>query len=231
MKIVGLQKVSLIDFPGRIAATVFIGGCNLDCGFCHNRWMIDAGAVEPIMAPADLLAWLATRIGRLDGVCLSGGEPCSAADLPELIRAIRALGFAIKLDTNGAYPERLGALLDGVLLDYVALDIKAPLDERYSETVRASLPLERLRRSMALLRNGAIPFEFRTTVHPLLDAQALLDLARQLEPGDPWVLQPFVPSPEVLAEVRGMPALSVSEVEALLPTLREIIPGVRLRAL
>lgn len=231
MKIVGLQKVSLIDFPERIAATVFIGGCNLDCGYCHNRWMIDAGAIEPIMAPADLLAWLATRIGRLDGVCLSGGEPCSADDLPALIRAIRALGLAIKLDTNGAYPERLGALLEGAWLHYVALDIKAPLDERYGETVRAHFPLQRLRRSMSLLRQGAIPFEIRTTAHPLLDAQALLDLARHLEPDDPWVLQPFVATPEVLAEVRSMPALSVTEIEALLPALQELIPGVRLRSL
>jgi pyruvate formate lyase activating enzyme len=231
MKIVGLQKVSLIDFPGRIAATVFVGGCNLDCGFCHNRWMIDAGAIEPIMAPADLLAWLATRQGRLDGVCLTGGEPCGAPDLPGLIRGIRALGMAIKLDTNGAYPDRLAALLDEALLDYVAMDIKAPLDQRYAEVVRARLPLERLRRSMSLLRESGVPHEFRTTVHPLLDAEALVDLARHLDPDDTWVLQPFVPAPEVLPEVRSLPALSQAAIEELLPTLRAIVPSVRLRGL
>ena len=235
MKIVGLQKVSLIDFPRNIAATVFIGGCNLDCGFCHNRWMIDADAIEPIMAPAELLAWLATRQGKLDGVCFTGGEPCSDPALPDLIREVRALGFAIKLDTNGAYPECLQALLGDGLLDYVAMDVKAPLDARYAETVRVSLPpeslLRSLRRSMDLLRQSGVPHEFRTTVHPLLDEQALGDLAHQLESGDTWVLQPFEPTPEVLPEVRALPALSAAELEALLPALREIVPDVTLRAL
>jgi pyruvate formate lyase activating enzyme len=235
MKIVGLQKVSLIDFPERIAATVFIGGCNLDCGYCHNRWMIDAGAIEPIMAPADLLAWLATRQGKLDGVCFTGGEPCGDPDLADLIRAVRALGLAIKLDTNGVFPDCLQRLLDDALLDYVAMDVKAPLDARYADTVRVPIPLERLlrslQRSMTLLRQSALPHEFRTTVHPLLDGQALHDLARQLEPGDTWVLQPFEPTPEVLPEIRALPALSAAELEAFLPALREIIPGVTLRAL
>ncbi len=231
MKIVGLQKVSLIDFPDRIAATVFIGGCNLDCGFCHNRWMINAGAIEPIMAPAALLEWLAARRGKLDGVCLTGGEPCSAPDLPELTREIRALGFAIKLDTNGAYPERLRALLEAGLLDYVAMDVKAPLDGRYREAVRTPISLDALRRSMALLRQSGLPHEFRTTVHPLLDRRALGDLAAQLDPTDTWVLQPFEPSPEVLAEVRALPALSPAEIEALLPTLRARVPATSLRAL
>ncbi len=235
MKIVGLQKVSLIDFPERIAATVFIGGCNLDCGYCHNRWMIDAGAIEPIMAPAELLEWLATRQGKLDGVCFTGGEPCSDPSLPGLIRDVGALGFAIKLDTNGAYPDCLQALLENALLDYVAMDVKAPLDARYAETVRVPMPLDHLlrslHRSMNLLRQSDVPYEFRTTVHPLLDEQALLDLAEQLEPDDIWVLQPFEPTPEVLPEIRAMPALSPADLVALLPRLREIIPGVTLRAL
>jgi pyruvate formate lyase activating enzyme len=231
MKIVGLQKVSLIDFPDRIAATVFIGGCNLDCGFCHNRWMLDAGAIEPIMAPADLLAWLATRQGKLDGVCLTGGEPCGAPELPALIGAIRELGLAVKLDTNGTFPRRLRALLDGALLDYVAMDLKAPLDARYSRAVGASISLADLHRSMALLRQGGIPYEFRTTVHPLLDEQALCDLAAQIEPTDAWFLQPFEASPGVLEAVRALPALSPAQINELLPALRESAPGVRLRAL
>lgn len=231
MKIVGLQKVSLIDFPERIAATVFIGGCNLNCGFCHNRWMINAGALSPIMAPAELLAWLGTRQGKLDGVCLTGGEPSSAPDLPALIDQIRALGFAIKLDTNGTYPERLQALLERGALDYVAMDAKAPLDHRYSQAVGVPLSLDLIRRSMALLRASGIPYEFRTTVHPLLDAQALRDLASQLDPADPWFLQPFEATPEVLPQVRALPALTVPEIDALLPELRERMPHVRLRAL
>lgn len=231
MKIVGLQKVSLVDFPDRVAATVFLAGCNLRCGFCYNRWMIDAGAVEPIMAPAELLAWLATRQGKIEGVCVTGGEPCVNPDLPDFLREIRALGFVIKLDTNGTFPERLQALREEGLLDYIAMDIKGPLDARYAEIVGVPIPLEPLRQSMDLLRQGDVPWEFRTTVHPLLDADALRTLAHQLEPTDQWVLQPFLATPEVLPEVRSRPALTVEALQALIPSLQEIVPKVTLRAL
>lgn len=229
MKIAGLQKVTLIDYPDRVAATVFIAGCNLDCGFCHNRWMLDEGSVTEVMSPQSFLDWLATRVGKLDGVCITGGEPLMAADLPSLIEGIRALGFAVKLDTNGFFPDRLRALLEAGQLDYVAMDVKAPLDERYNVAAGKAVDLRKLRASMSLLRAGQIGWEFRTTVHPLLTEQDLLDIGRNLEPHDNWILQPFVAADTVLESVRGQRFLTVEQLEDLLPRLRELVPGVSIR--
>ncbi len=229
MKIAGVQRVTLIDYPDRIAATVFIAGCNLDCGFCHNRWMISERDVTEVMSPQSFLDWLASRVGKLDGVCITGGEPLMAADLPSLIEGMRGLGFAVKLDTNGFFPERLRALLEAGQLDYVAMDVKAPLDERYNLAAGKAVDLSRLRASMTLLRDSDIPWEFRTTVHPLLDEQALLDIGRALEPHDTWILQPFVAADTVLESIRAQRSLSVEQLEELLARLQELVPGVSIR--
>jgi pyruvate formate lyase activating enzyme len=230
MKIAGLQRVTLVDYPDRIAATVFIAGCNLDCGFCHNRWIIAEGDVAEAISPSALLEWLAGRIGKLDGVCITGGEPLLAAGLTELIQGIKTLGLAVKLDTNGCFPERLRALMDGGLLDYVALDIKAPLDRRYRAATGKPVDLERLRHSMELLRNGHMPWEFRTTVHPLLSEADLVDIARSLKATDTWFLQPFIAADGVLPEVRKQAFLSLEQLKALLPALAEWVPGVSVRS-
>lgn len=230
MKIAGLQRVTLIDYPDRIAATVFIAGCNLNCGFCHNRWMIHEGDVAEAMSPQSFLEWLSGRIGKLDGVCITGGEPLLTPDLGWLVEGIKELRFAVKLDTNGFFPDRLEALLQRDLLDYVAMDIKAPLDSRYSEVAGVPVDLARLERSMSLLRLGRVPWEFRTTAHPLLDAAALDGVAHCLAPTDTWILQPFVPAEGVLPEVRTQAFLTVEQLEALLPALRQVVPGVRVRS-
>jgi len=230
MKIAGLQRVTLVDYPDKIAATVFLAGCNLDCGFCHNRPIIDAREAEEVISLASFLEWLGGRVGRLDGVCITGGEPLLAPDLEDLVRGIKALGLAVKLDTNGCFPGRLERLLEAGLLDYVAMDIKAPLDERYSLAARRPVDLGALRQSMALLRRGACAWEFRTTVHPLLDEAALLDIARDLLPTDHWYLQPFIAAATVLPEVREREYLSAERLQALLPMLRQWVPGVTLRA-
>lgn len=230
MKIAGLQRVTLIDYPDRIAATVFVAGCNLNCGFCHNRWMIDEGDVAEAMSPQSLLEWLSGRSGKLDGVCITGGEPLLAVDLVTLVQGIKDLHLAVKLDTNGFFPDRLEGLLRRDLLDYVAMDVKAPLDGRYSRAAGVPVDLTRLRRSMGILRQSHVPWEFRTTVHPLLDAAALDDIAHDLNEGDTWILQPFVPADTVLAEVRAQAFLSAEQLQALLPALRQVVPGVQVRS-
>ena len=241
VKIAGLQKVSLLDFPGRIAATIFLAGCNLNCGYCHNRWMLRAEEVVEALSLEDCLRWLGTRRGRLDGVCISGGEPTLGANLPAFLRAIKQLGFATKLDTNGTLPERLQALLVEGTVDYVALDLKAPLDERYGQVAGRDVDVAAIRRTMALLRAwsrgeaaagekagaGARPaadaaprrgYEYRTTVAPLLDEAALGDIAHELQPEERWVLQRFVHAESV------DPALA-----ALAARLARVAPGVRAR--
>ena len=163
MEIHGLQKMTLLDFPGRVACTVFLGGCDLRCPFCHNFELVD-GSAPPLMDEGELLAFLQKRRGLLDGVAVTGGEPCLRPDLPELLRRIRALGYAVKLDTNGTHPDRLAAILREGLADYVAMDIKNS-PEKYAQTAGLQqFDLAPVRESVRLLLAGDADYEFRTTV-------------------------------------------------------------------
>lgn len=232
MKIAGLQKVSLLDYPGRIAASVFLAGCNLDCAYCHNRWMIDAAAVNEAISVPDLLRWLETRVGLLDGVCVSGGEPTLQAELAALLREIHALAMLVKLDTNGTRPQALRALLDEGLVDFVAMDIKAPLDARYSIVAGRAVDLADVRESMAVLRvwdPSASNYEFRTTVEPRVDATALHDIARDLWRCERWALQPYMAPRDASARpVEGV-ALDLEQLQALARDLADTVPRVFVR--
>jgi len=231
MKIAGLQKVSLIDYPDAVAAGVFLGGCNLDCGYCHNRWMIDARDVEPVISVDDLVGWLETRVGLLDGVVISGGEPTLHAGLRDLIQPIRTLGFSIKLDSNGTRPAVLRSLLGAGLVDYVAMDLKAPLESAaYRAMAGVEVDISAIRASMAILRDLAPRYEFRTTVAPGLGFTDLLAIAKELLPDELWVLQPFVAAETVRPDVADQPACSEGELDAALVDLRAVASGVSLRA-
>ena len=216
MKIVGIQKLTLLDYPGKVACTVFLGGCNFRCPYCHNAELL--GDAEPVMTVEELLAFLKKRRGILDGVCITGGEPTIHKELPELIRGIRELGFSVKLDTNGYRPEVLGRLLEEGLVDYVAMDLKNGPDS-YGETVGLpGVDLERIRESVGLLCRSGIEFEFRTTVaKPLHSGETLTSMAN-------WLLevtkgrgvhrlfvQPFVDRDTV--PVGGLSAPSGAELE------------------
>ena len=172
----GLQKMTLLDFPGRVACTVFLGGCDFRCPFCHNFELAD-GSAKPVMDAEALFAFLEKRRGLLDGVAITGGEPCLRHDLPALMRRMRALGYAVKLDTNGTHPDRLAAILDEGLADYVAMDIKNS-PEKYARTAGlTSLDLAPIRESVRLLMQGGADYEFRTTVvdelHEAVDFEAI----------------------------------------------------------
>lgn len=156
MIIGGLQKTSLLDFPEKIAAIVFTVGCNFRCGYCHNPELINGEAkIE------EVFEFLKTRQGKLDGVVITGGEPCLQKDLPEFIKQVKELGFAVKLDTNGSFPEMLEKVLPD--LDYVAMDIKAPL-EKYSQIVNVDVDTSKILKSIEILKNCGVDYEFRTTV-------------------------------------------------------------------
>lgn len=229
MKIVGLQKLSLIDYPDHLAATVFMAGCNLRCGYCHNRWMIEPSHARELLSRQELLDWLASRQGLLEGVCLSGGEPTLSRELPELLQAIKELGYLIKLDTNGTLPERLGELLERELVDYVAMDIKAPLDERYAEVAGRAVEPVTIRRSMELLKRWGGSYELRTTVAPGLTAEDLVAIAAAIEPGEAWFLQPFVAAPQVDRDVARRPYLQQTDLQAAAQRLQGRVPRVRVR--
>lgn len=176
MKIHGLQKMTLLDFPGKVACTVFLGGCDFRCPFCHNYELLD-GSAPALMDEEELLRFLRGRRGLLDGVAITGGEPLLRKDLPDLLRAIRELGFAVKVDTNGNHPEALEAILSEGLADYIAMDIKNS-PQKYALTAGLKvLDLAPIRQSVRLLLDSAIPYEFRTTVvdelHEASDFEAI----------------------------------------------------------
>ena len=227
MKIGGLQKLTLLDFPGRCACTVFTVGCNLRCPFCHNAPLVTE---EPpaLIDEEEILSLLKKRQGVLDGVCFTGGEPLLQADLPDFIRRIRELGFAVKLDTNGTLPERLSALIDEGLLDYVAMDIKNS-PERYAETVGVpGFDVKNIDRSVRILQSGKVPFEFRTTVmrefHTPKDFQKIADW---IEGDEPYFLQQFVDSGDLIGS--GFSAYSKAEMEGFLPLISPKVPRVAIR--
>ena len=164
MRICGLQKLSMVDYPGLLAATVFTGGCNLCCPFCHNAPLVTGLAHTPTLAPEEVLDFLATRRGLLDGVVLSGGEPLLHPEAPEFLTRARALGFSVKVDTNGCYPDALAHILEAGLVDYVAMDLKNS-PARYAETVGVkNFDLAPISESLRLLKTSGIPYELRTTV-------------------------------------------------------------------
>ena len=191
MNINGLQKLTLLDYPGHVAATVFLAGCNMRCPWCHNSELID-GTAEAVMDDGKLLKFLEGRKGILDGVCFTGGEPLLRPELPELMRKIKDMGYLVKLDPNGYLPDRLKKLLDENVLDYVAMDIKNS-PERYAETAGLShIDMEKIRLSISHILGHDTDYEFRTTVmEPLHDDASFEGIGRLIEGADKYFLQMF----------------------------------------
>ena len=227
MKIHGLQKMTLLDFPGRVACTVFLGGCDLRCPFCHNFELVD-GSAPPVMDDAQLLAFLEKRRGLLDGVAITGGEPTLRPDLPDLIRSIRALGYAVKLDTNGTHPGVLSSLLEENLLDYAAMDVKNT-QEKYALTAGlASFDLSAVRESLALLRSHQTEYELRTTVVDELHEPEDFHGIGELAAGAPrFFLQAFTDRDSV--PYGNFHAPSREKMEACAQVLRQYVAEVQLR--
>ena len=198
MKIAGLQKMTLLDYPGKVACTVFLPGCNFACPFCHNAELLD-GRIEPLMDEQELLAFLEKRRGILDAVCITGGEPTLQPGLGDLIRSIKELGYLVKLDTNGYRPAVLKQLADDGLLDYVAMDIKNS-PGKYAETAGIiAVDLTAVEESAAFLLAGDLDYEFRTTVvaqlHSEDSVREMAEWVGDLVPGrlaKRFFLQPFV---------------------------------------
>lgn len=212
MQICGYQKLSMVDVPGKLAATIFTGGCNLRCPFCHNAPLVTGVAQQPDVPVQEVLDFLETRRGLLDAVCVSGGEPLLQNDVADFIRAVRDMGFFVKLDTNGTYPDQLANLLADGLVDSVAMDIKNRL-EKYPLTVGLpqfdTRPVEE---SVNFLMHGSVPYEFRTTVvrefHQETDFSAI---GRWLEGAPVYVLQNFVDSGHLIQS--GLHGVTPEEME------------------
>ena len=229
MKIQGLQKMTLLDFPGRVACTVFLGGCDFRCPFCHNGELLD-GSAPAVMDDEALLRFLQGRRGLLDGVAITGGEPLLRRDLPDLLRRIRELGFAVKVDTNGNHPAALQGLLQEGLVDYVAMDIKNS-PERYALTVGLnSLDLGPIRESVRLLMEGSIPYEFRTTVvDELHRAEDFEAMGRWISGAKAYFLQPFTDRDSV--PFSGLHAPTRENLEKYASIARVYVPYTAIRGI
>lgn len=212
MRLCGLQKLSMVDYPGKLAATVFTGGCDLRCPFCHNAPLVTRLAETPELPEREVLDFLASRRGLLDGVVLSGGEPLLQPGAADFLKKVRALGFAVKLDTNGCHPDALADILEQGLADYVAMDIKN-CREKYAVTVGVpGFDLAPVEASIRLLKGSGTAFEFRTTVvrefHTADDIRAIGQWAGDspAAPASRYFLQNFVDSGDLVGQgCHGVP--------------------------
>ena len=190
MEIAAVVKCSFVDYPSKIAAVVFAPGCNLNCGYCHNRALLTRNNLTARIAPETVLWWLQGRATLLDAVVVSGGEPTLQSGLAGFVAEVRALGYLVKLDTNGTHPTVLAALLEAGLLDYVAMDIKAP-SEKYDAVCGVPVDQRAIDESIALLMDGRVDYEFRTTIVPQLTREDILVIGNRIRGANSYFLQRY----------------------------------------
>ncbi|PIR94249.1 anaerobic ribonucleoside-triphosphate reductase activating protein [Candidatus Falkowbacteria bacterium CG10_big_fil_rev_8_21_14_0_10_39_11] len=199
MLIGGLQQMTLLDYPGQVAATIFTVGCNFRCHFCHNPALVLPEKFgEGLKTEKDVLDFLRARKKLLDGVCITGGEPTLQKDIVEVCESIKDLGYKIKLDTNGLRPHIIQKLMKKDLIDYIAMDIKAPWN-KYEQVVGVKVDLDKLKQSVKIIRESGLPHEFRSTVLPgLHTAEDIIRMAKQVKGADAYYIQRFRSEPELV---------------------------------
>jgi pyruvate formate lyase activating enzyme len=229
MKIGGLQKVSLIDYPGLICATVFLQGCNFQCSYCHNPELVNPQFFQPCLSEKEVLDFLKERRGKLDGVTITGGEPTIQNDLASFIKKIKKLGLAVKLDTNGSRPQVIQALLDEKLLDFIAMDIKGPLD-KYESIVDAAVESKEIEKSIKIILKSKIPHEFRTTIVPSqLASKDILKIAKLISGAKRYALQKFIPGKTLKNKFSEEKTSSPEELEKMKKRLEKEVSSVVIR--
>lgn len=230
MNVQGLQKLTLLDFPGRTACTVFTSGCNFRCPFCHNASLVVEIPKNAAMTETEFFDFLKKRKGTLDGVCISGGEPLLQPDIEAFVRKIKELGFAVKLDTNGSFPDRLISLIESGLPDYVAMDIKNS-PESYAFTAGVDvLDMEKIKQSVSYLKEGHIPYEFRTTVVKHYHTrESMAAIGEWIQGQGRYFLQNFVDSGDLIGKkTRGC---TQEEMREFLRIVQEYVPNAALRGM
>jgi len=189
----GFQKLSLIDYPDKLCATIFVGNCNFRCGYCYNKDLVLHADQLSTITENWVLDFLKSRKTFLDGLCIGGGEPTLHDDLPNFLIQVKKLGYAIKLDTNGSNPTMLQQFISRHLIDYCAMDIKAPL-QKYAQVTSVPVNIASIKRSISILKKGDIDYEFRTTVTPdILTLEDITELVSDLQTAKRYVIQQFVP--------------------------------------
>lgn len=224
MQIGGVQKTSLLDYPDKISAIVFTQGCNLRCGYCHNPELIETKKSDY----TGFFEFLKTRKGKLDGVVITGGEPCLQKNLPDFIKEIKSMGFLVKLDTNGTFPNTLNQLLPHI--DYIAMDIKAPL-EKYNLITQCNINTDNIKKSIEIIMKSGIEYEFRTTViKSQLSLNDFYKIGQLLNGAEKYYLQKFIPSKILNQELINETSYTTEEFEQIISILKNHINNVFLRA-
>lgn len=227
MRLGGLQKITLLDFPGAVACTVFTSGCNLRCPFCHNSPLIGKLPDEELISEKDLFDLLKKRKGVLDGVAVTGGEPLMQPDIEQFIKKIKDEGFKVKLDTNGTYPDKLKGLIEKGLVDYVAMDIKAPLD-KYKTVGGTEVFNDKIKESVDILLKSSIPYEFRTTVvNELHDACDFDKIGELIKGADAYYIQSFKDSGNILKS--GLTSPSKEDLQSYLEIAKKYVENSHIR--
>ena len=229
MLISGLQKLTLLDYPGKVACTVFTGGCNFRCPFCHNSALVLPEQLSQDTDADEVLRFLRKRVGVLDGVAVTGGEPLLHPDIGDFLKEVKALGFLVKLDTNGSFPDRLISLVEAGLVDRVAMDVKnAPA--LYAKTAGLErFDLTGVTRAKDYLLSGPVDYEFRTTVvRGLHTRESLLEAAEWIRGAKEYYLQQYKDSGAIL-DAEGLGAFDADEMHALADAVRDVIPCVQVR--
>ena len=232
MNIYGFQKTTLLDFPGKVACTVFLGGCNFRCPFCHNSSLLSSDTFPDVIPETVIFDYLKKRRGVLDGVCITGGEPLLNRNSEELIYRIKSEGLAVKLDTNGSFPDRLEHIVKNGLVDYVAMDIKNSR-KNYGKAVGIeNYDTSLVEKSVSLLLEKTVPFEFRTTVvkgiHEKLD---FIDIASWIQGAEKYYLQAFVDSDQVLGKDKNLSMFSREEMDEFADIVSGTVDTVEIRGL
>ena len=229
MNIGGLQKLTLIDYPGKIAATVFLVGCNFRCPYCHNPELVNPELVEGQIKESDFWKFLDERTELLDGICITGGEPTIHLDLPKFIQNIKKRGFVVKLDTNGSNPEMLESLIKDDLVDFIAMDIKTSA-LKYNK-VRAKNKISEVRKSINIIKDSGKDYEFRTTVVPgIVDEKDIEEMAQWLKGAKKIALQQFRPEKVLNPSFKDTKPYSVQNLQRMVKILESHIDVVELRA-
>ena len=229
MRFYGFQKMTLLDFPGKVACIVFTGGCNLRCPFCHNASLVTHIHPEQSIDEEEILAYLAKRRRMLEGVCVTGGEPLMQRELVSFLRRVKELGLSVKLDTNGTLPDRLREVVEAGLVDYVAVDVKNDR-EHYAATVGIEgFDVTPVEQTLHLLSTGVVPYELRTTVvDELHDVKCIEQIAKALPQDARYFLQSFTDSGDLITDT-PLHAPSQKTLENMLQAAQKHVPATKLR--
>ena len=230
MIIQGLQKLTLLDYPGKVACTIFTAGCNFRCPFCHNASLVIDTSANETIPEEEIFRFLTKRQGILDGVCISGGEPLIQDGIEEFIRQIKEMGYDVKLDTNGSFPDKLIRLVEAVLIDYVAMDIKNS-QEHYGRTIGIEdYDIRDVHRSVKYLMSGKVPYEFRTTVvREFHQRSDFASIGRWIRGAREYYLQQFVDSGDLIRP--GLHGYNKEIMEQALEVVKKDVESAKLRGL